>query len=188
MTITVAPTSGAPSASVTIPFTAVFWANATTLNAERPTASSSLVNGCSSFFIGVRLNGKCLSWISFVRFLAMVRLVQARLCPFGLAKTSNFFRPFLASAIRAGSIALGLTKWFVFNSRFLSMAKLAQARLCPFGLAKTLGCRSNKWVEKRSGRAARPSDQRFMRWFIRRVSFFLKVLGLVVYGRFSASA
>ena len=68
MTITVAPTSGAPSASVTIPFTAVFWANATTLNAERPTASSSLVNGCSSFFIGVRLNGKCLSWISFVRF------------------------------------------------------------------------------------------------------------------------
>ena len=84
----------------------------------------------------------------------------------------NFFRPFLASAIRAGSIALGLTKWFVFNSRFLAMAKLAQARLCPFGLAKTLGCRSNKWVEKRSGRAARPSDQRFMRWFIRRVSFF----------------
>ena len=74
----------------------------------------------------------------------------------------NFFRPFLASAIRAGSIALGLTKW--------------------------LGCRSNKWVEKRSGGAARPSDQRFMRWFIRRVSFFLKVLGLVVYGRFSASA
>ena len=146
MTITVAPTSGAPSASVTIPFTAVFWANATTLNAERPTASSSLVNGCSSFFIGVRLNGKCLSWISFVRFLAM--------------------------AIRAGSIALGLTKWFVFNSRFLAMAKLAQARLCPFGLAKTLGCRSNKWVEKRSGGAARPSDQRFMRWFIRRVSFF----------------
>ena len=172
MTITVAPTSGAPSASVTIPFTAVFWANATTLNAERPTASSSLVNGCSSFFIGVRLNGKCLSWISFVRFLAMARLVQARLCPFGLAKTLNFFRPFLA------------------------MARLAQARLCPFGLAKTsnfflpflasairagsialgltkwLGCRSNKWVEKRSGRAARPSDQRFMRWFIRRVSFF----------------
>ena len=113
MTITVAPASGAPSASVTIPFTAVFWANATTLNAERPTASSSLVNGCSSFFIGVRLNGKCLSWISFVRFLAMARLVQARLCPFGLAKTLNFFRPFLA------------------------MARLAQARLCPFGLAKT---------------------------------------------------
>ncbi|WP_419484351.1 hypothetical protein [Alistipes communis] len=124
----------------------------------------------------------------------------------------DFFRPFLASAIRAGSIALGLTKWFVFNSRFLAMAKLAQARLCSFGLAKTsnffrpfpasairagsialgltkwLGCRSNKWVEKRSGGAAQPSDQRFMRWFIRRVSFFLKVLGLVVYGRFSASA
>ena len=104
----------------------------------------------------------------------MARLAQARLCSFGLAKTLNFFRPFLASAIRAGSIALGLTKWFVFNSRFLSMAKLAQARLCPFGLAKTLGCRSNKWVEKRSGRAARPSDQRFMRWFIRRVSFFFE--------------
>jgi len=49
----------------------------------------------------------------------------------------DFFRPFLVSAIRAGSIALGLTKWFVFNSRFLAMAKLAQARLCPFGLAKT---------------------------------------------------
>ena len=90
----------------------------------------------------------------------MARLAQARLCSFGLAKTLNFFRPFLASAIRAGSIALGLTKWFVFNSRFLAMAKLAQARLCPFGLAKTLGCRSNKWVEKRSGGAARPSDQR----------------------------
>ena len=43
----------------------------------------------------------------------MARLVQARLCPFGLAKTLNFFRPFLA------------------------MAWLAQARLCPFGLAKT---------------------------------------------------
>ena len=90
----------------------------------------------------------------------MARLVQAQLCPFGL------------------------TKWFVFNSRFLAMAKLAQARLCPFGLAKTLGCRSNKWVEERSGRAARPSDQRFMRWFIRRVFVFLKVLGLIVYGRF----
>ncbi|WP_337526043.1 hypothetical protein, partial [Alistipes communis] len=78
----------------------------------------------------------------------MAKLAQARLCPFGLAKTLNFFRPFPASAIRAGSIALGLTKWFVFNSRFLAMAKLAQARLCPFGLAKTLGCRSNKWVEE----------------------------------------
>jgi len=94
----------------------------------------------------------------------------------------------LAIARTAFGSALGLTKWFVFNSRFLAMAKLAQARLCPFGLAKTLGCRSNKWVEKRSGGAARPLDQRFMRWFIRRVSFFLKVLGLVVYGRFSASA
>jgi len=88
-------------------------------------------------------------WFVFnSRFLAMAKLAQARLCPFGLAKTLNFFRPFPASAIRAGSIALGLTKWFVFNSRFLAMAKLAQARLCPFGLAKTLGCRSNKWVEE----------------------------------------
>jgi hypothetical protein len=30
----------------------------------------------------------------------------------GLTKWLNFFRPFLASAIRASSIALGLTKWF----------------------------------------------------------------------------
>ena len=127
--------------------------------------------------------------LNFFRpFLAMARLAQARLCSFGLAKTSNFFRPFPASAIRAGSIALGLTKWFVFNSRFLAMAKLAQARLCPFGLAKTLGCRSNKWVEKRSGGAC-PTLGSEIHAVVHSSGFvFLKVLGLVVYGRFSASA
>ena len=134
----------------------------------------------------------------FRPFLAMARLVQARLCPFGLAKTLNFFRPFLAMArlAQARLCSFGLAKTLNFFRPFLAMARLAQARLCPFGLAKTsnfflpflasairagsialgltkwLGCRSNKWVEKRSGGAARPSDQRFMRWFIRRVSFF----------------
>ena len=41
-------------------------------------------------------------------------------------KALNFFRPFLASAIRAGSIALGLTKWFVCFQ--LSFSRLGIAR------------------------------------------------------------
>ena len=188
MTITVAPTSGAPSASVTIPFTAVFWANATTLNAERPTASSSLVNGCSSFFIGVRLNGKCLSWISFVRFLAMVRLVQARLCPFGLAKTSNFFRPFSRLGNSEQARCTRLNEMVRFQQSFSLHGKARASAALPIWLSENVGL-SFEQVGREAIRPGCPTLGSEIHAVVHSSGFvFLKVLGLVVYGRFSASA
>ena len=161
MTITVAPTSGAPSASVTIPFTAVFWANATTLNAERPTASSSLVNGCSSFFIGVRLNGKCLSWISFVRFSSRnsSRLDCAR-----------------------------LNEMVRFQQSFSRHGKARASAALPIWLSENVGL-SFEQVGRGVIRPGCPTFGSEIHAVVHSSGFvFLKVLGLVVYGRFSASA
>ena len=47
-----------------------------------------------------------------------------------MKKTLNFFRPFLASTIRASLIALGLTKWLLSLAAVLALASCDHKELC----------------------------------------------------------
>jgi hypothetical protein len=74
------------------------------------------------------------------------------LCSFGLTKTLNFVRPFLAMAELASLLcSFGLAKTLNFVRPFLAMAEQASL-LCSFGLAKTLDCSLNACLSQRKSR------------------------------------